>query len=79
MEYRKEPYRVYSLIYHLIVIGKYHQPVCIKETKRSEALKARVLDLADNFEGKWYKSNMAHIITEIRMLLLILRKREYAS
>ncbi|TXT63875.1 MAG: hypothetical protein BAJALOKI3v1_300038 [Promethearchaeota archaeon] len=35
MEYRKEPHRVYSLIYDLIVIGKYHQPVCIKETGSS--------------------------------------------
>jgi hypothetical protein len=52
MEYRKEPHRVYSLIYDLIVIGKRRHPMYIKETRRSEALKIRVLDLSQNFEGK---------------------------
>ncbi|TXT66772.1 MAG: hypothetical protein BAJALOKI3v1_10042 [Promethearchaeota archaeon] len=52
MEYRKEPLRVYSLIYDLIVIGKHRHPVCIKETGRSGVLKRRILDLSKNFEGK---------------------------
>jgi hypothetical protein len=52
MEYRKEPHRVYSLISHLIVIGKNRHAVCIKEIGSSEALKTRVVKLADNFEAE---------------------------
>jgi hypothetical protein len=39
--------RVYSLIYDLIFVGKHLQPFYLEEMGSSEALKTRVLELAD--------------------------------
>ncbi|MFW9987717.1 MAG: IS200/IS605 family transposase [Candidatus Odinarchaeota archaeon] len=52
MEYRKDPHKVYSLIYHLIFVVKYHQPVFIEEIGIIEALKTKIIDLSENLELK---------------------------
>ena len=52
MEYRKEAHRVHSLTYHLIFVVKYRQPVFIEEIGIIEALKAKIIELSENFEVK---------------------------
>ena len=52
MEYRKDPHRVYSLIYHLIFVVKYRQPVFIEEIDIIKALKTKIIELSENFEVK---------------------------
>ena len=52
MEYRKDPHRIYSLIYHLIFVVKYRQPVFLEEIGIVEAVKTRIIELSENFEVK---------------------------
>ena len=52
MEYRKDPHRVYSLMYHLIFVVKYRQPVFIEEIGIIEALKTKIINLSEKFEVK---------------------------
>ena len=50
MEYHKEPHRVYSLIYHLIVVGNYRQRVFLENSGIIEAVKTKIVELSKNFE-----------------------------
>lgn len=52
MEYQKEAHRVFSLIYHLIFVVKYRQPVFIEEIGIIEALKSKIIELSENCEVK---------------------------
>lgn len=52
MEYHKDPHRVYSLIYHLIFVVKYRQPVFLEDIGIIEAVKTKITELSMNFEVK---------------------------
>jgi len=52
MECHKDPHRVYSLIYHLIFVVKYRQPVLLDDTGIIKAVKAKIVELSKNFEVK---------------------------
>ena len=52
MEYRKDPHRVYSLMYLLIFVVKYRQPVFIEETGIIGALKTKIIELSERCEVK---------------------------
>jgi len=52
MEYQKDPHRVYSLIYHLIFVVKYRRPVFLEEIGIIEDVKAKIIELSENFEIK---------------------------
>lgn len=50
MEYRKEPHGVYYLLYHLIFVVKYRQPVFLEEIGIIEAGKAKNIKLSENLK-----------------------------
>ena len=52
MEYHRDPHRVYSLIYHLIFVVKYRQPVFLEDIGIIEALKTKIAELSKNFDVK---------------------------
>ena len=52
MEYHKDPHRVYSLIYHLIFVVKYRQPVFQGDIGIIKTVKTKIVELSKNFEVK---------------------------
>lgn len=52
MEFHKDPHRVYSLIYHLIFVVKYRQPVFLENIGIIEDTKTKIVELSKNFEVK---------------------------